>query len=236
MKIAIISIFTLVSIQLMAQVTTAPYFKTMIPIKHIYVPVGFDSNDLSEVVIEGQLPDLCYKAPEVYISRDTKDIKIKVVAYKSSDKTLGCPRVKVPFIEVVNTGILERGDYRLLGNEKTKFQKNSFLNVAQSVKGTVDDYIYAKVESVDFDGYKRVTLKGYNPSDCFEFDKVEVYGNGKDTYSVLPILKQVSETCVEKEVKFAYEFDLPDTIQRNKILLHIRAMNGKSFNRIIRKN
>jgi hypothetical protein len=218
-------------------VTAGDMVKHRVPIGNIYVPFGFDSNDLSEVVVEGVLPDLCYSGPEVYLTRDGKNLKLKVIAYKEDNPEKACLRMKVPFSETVNTGILDRGRYNIVGNENTKFEKEAELKVQESASGAVDDFIYARVESVTFDGNKTVTLRGFNPSPCFALDQVKFVDNGVDTYSVLPILKYSGSRCAEVMTEFTYTAELPDTLSRKKILLHVRAMNGKSVNTLItRKN
>ena len=227
-------IFTLTALAIISSAFGAnSYIKKKVPVGNIYVPFGFDSNDLTEIVVEGVLPDLCFKAPEVYMMREGNNIKLKVVAYKDNTPQVACPRVRVPFNEVVNTGILDRGKYKLTANKNTKYETKSELKVSESVSGAVDDYIYARVEGIEFDGHKRVTLKGHNPSDCWELDKVEFADNGTDTYSVLPILKQVKADCKEVMTEFTYEADLPDTLERDKVLLHVRAMSGKSVNKLV---
>ncbi len=217
--------------------SAADMVKHRVPIGNIYVPFGFDSNDLSEIVVEGVLPDLCYSGPEVYLTRDGNNLKLKVVAYKEANPEKACLRMKVPFNETVTTGILDRGRYKIVGNEGTKFESKADLKVLESVSGAVDDHIYARVESVSFDGVETVTLRGQNPSPCFDLDKVEFVDNGADTYSVLPILKYKSERCPEVMTDFTYTAKLPNTLDRKKILLHVRAMNGKSVNALVtRKN
>ena len=81
-----------------------------------------------------------------------------------------------------------------------------------------------------------VELKGYNPSDCFQFDRVELVSNKEDVYSVLPIMKKVSDFCPMKMVPFSYEVEIPDDLPRKNILLHVRSMDGRSVNHLFAKH
>jgi hypothetical protein len=73
-------------------------------------------------------------------------------------------------------------------------------------------------------------LKGYNPSDCFELKEIIIIDNGVDTYSVLPKMKQVKEFCPKKMIPFAYEVEVPQRLEADKVLLHVRVMDGRSVN------
>ena len=94
-------------------------------------------------------------------------------------------------------------------------------------------YVYANVDYIETTQGSRIALlKGYNPSDCFEFDRVQFISNERDTYSVLPIMKQVREFCPMKMVPFEILVVVPRTLSVEKLLLHVRVMNGKSVNAI----
>ena len=62
---------------------------------------------------------------------------------------------------------------------------------------------------------------------------MEFKSNGENTYSVLPIMKQNSELCPMKLVPFEYEISIPKELDKKKVLLHVRSMNGSSINRIV---
>ena len=44
--------------------------ETKVPVSHLYVPDGFDSNDNVEMVVSGILPNLCHKSPKTAVVRD----------------------------------------------------------------------------------------------------------------------------------------------------------------------
>lgn len=207
-------------------------YETSVPVDHIYSPAGFDSNDNAEVVITGILPDLCYKAPKSTVSLKDGKINVAVKALRKNNGMAFCTLIRLPFTEVVNIGVLDKGKYSIAVNEKTASELSGKLSVSEARSNSIDDVIYANVEKVErLDNDKRtVLLKGYSPSDCFELKEIEVRDNGVDTYSVLPKLKQVREFCPKKMIPFTYEFEVPERLNVEKVLLHVRVMDGRSVN------
>ena len=205
----------------------------LVPVNNIFSPEGFDSNDNVEVIIEGQLPNLCHRSPmkKVVVTDKTVDIKITALHYHDSNPY--CPEMVVPFLEKVDLGILDKGNYAITVNGRSVYKKQGQIKVNESISDAVDESVYARVEYVEKSvGTRTVKLKGYNPSDCFVLDKVEILNNDKDVYSILPRMKQISEFCPMKMIPFEYEVELPNTLKKDKVLLHVRAMDGKSINTI----
>ncbi|MCP4914706.1 MAG: hypothetical protein GY909_16435 [Oligoflexia bacterium] len=207
--------------------------EVMVPIEQIYSPHGFDSNDNAEVVIEGYLPNLCHKSPksEVVVKDNVIDIKLKSLKYASDNPY--CPEMIVPFIEAIDVGVLDKGIYDIRVNGKSIYQKDGILKVAEASSDAVDDFVYANVEYVaKKEGSRVVELKGYNPSDCFVLDEIEIVDNGKDVYSILPKMKQIYDICPMKMVPFSFEVEVPAKLKSEKVLLHVRSMDGKSVNSV----
>ena len=199
-----------------------------VPVESVFAPKGFDTNDDSEVIIEGYLPNLCYKSPRVMVVRSQYAVNIQVVALKNTDPSADCAQMRVPFLETASIGVLDRGKYNIFVNTIGLDE----LEVIESSSSAIDDYIYANVHNIEIDNHKGIArLKGYNPSDCFEFARFEYISNEKNVYSVLPIMKQVSDFCPKKEVPFSYEFEIPKGLKSDRVLLHVRSMNGKSVNK-----
>ncbi len=205
-----------------------------VPVGQIFSPAGFDSDDHAEVIVMGYLPNLCYKAPKAKAEVDGKKIKLKVSALKNV-RSLYCPQVIVPFMEIVQLGVLDKGKYDIVANEDSEYQKNSNMLVKEAVSDATDPDIFANVSNVEKIGMgRKIVLKGYNPSDCFELKKVEFIDNGIDTYTVLPKLKQLREFCPKKEVPFSYEVEVPKKLVADRILLHVKVMDGKSVNTLFK--
>lgn len=205
-----------------------------IPSDNIFLPFGYDSNDNVEIVVTGTLPNSCYKAPSVKLEKSDDTISVFLMANNYSLNDGLCREIKIPFTKTISLGVMKEGTYRVIINENTPEEFIGILTVSPSNGDQVDSFIYANVDFIrkNFDK-DQVELKGTNPVDCFELDRVEVYDNGVDTYAVLPILKQTKETCLPNTKPFSYVVDLPQTLKNFPILIHVRSMNGRSVNTVI---
>lgn len=200
-------------------------------VSKIYVPMGFDSNDNTQIMLTGSLPNLCYKSPKVSVVIEGGVIKLSVQALFEGSSEVACAEVAVPFLEKVNLNILEAGSYVVKANLETASLLEETLTVKQAASVDVNDHIYARVDYVERkDDSRTVLLKGYNPSDCFELDRIDEVSNEKDTYSVKPIMKKIREFCPLKMVPFEYKYDVPEGLPADEILLHVRTMQGDSVN------
>lgn len=203
-----------------------------VPVDHIYSPKGFDSNDKSEIIVSGWLPNLCHKSPQSKVVVKDKVINIQIQALHQYDNNnLFCPEMIVPFVEIVDVGMLDKGNYKVVVNGHSPNSLKSELFVSESISNSVDEHVYANVDYIEkSEGSRMVNLIGYNPSDCFVFDKIEYVDNGKDVFSILPKMKQISDFCPMKMVPFNLEMEVPNNLKSDKVLLHVRVMNGKSVN------
>ncbi len=206
-------------------------FLTHVPIDNIYSPKGFDTNDNTEIIISGFLPNLCHKAPTTSYELISNTIHVSVQALKYDPSNPFCAEMIVPFVESVNIGILDKGNYDIVVNGQTVFEKSSNIYIEEAGDSAIDDFTYANVEYVEksMNG-RKISLIGHNPSDCFVLDEVKVVDNNKDTFSILPIMKQVSEFCPQKMIPFTYDVEIPQNLKTSKVLLHVRVMDGKSVN------
>lgn len=198
---------------------------------HVYSPKGFDSNDNVEVVVEGLLPSLCYSAQKTHVVVKKGRVDIKVHADYRHRKGTGCAQMQIPFIETVSLGIMDKGSYEIFVNGKSL----SEVKINENNSDAIDDAVYANVDDIDkHESAGYVILKGYNPSDCFVLDEVVVISNKRDTYSLAPKMKQKSDFCPMKMVPFEINVEIPTELKRDKILLHVRSMDGKSVNSLYR--
>ena len=207
-----------------------------VPVTNVFTPKGFDTNDMAEVVIKGFLPNLCHKAPMVKAKVVGKNIEIEATALNYEPDNPFCPEMIVPFLTSVEVGVLERGDYQVKVNTRTPYENKGNLFISEALSPSVDEHTYAYVDHVvRIEGTRKVRLNGYNPSDCFVFDRVDYVDNGKDVFSVLPKLKQVHPVCPMKMVPFSIVTEVPERLEAKEVLLHVRVMNGKSVNSIFRQ-
>ena len=205
--------------------------EVLTPINNIYTPKGFDSNDNAEVVLTGYLPNLCHKSPKTRVEIDGNTINVTVTSLKYTASNPYCNQVLVPFLKTLDLGILEKGKYEIVVNGESTHQHKRILSIAPHHAGSIDEYIYPAVEFIEKNHHNNtIRITGYNPSDCFVLDRIEVVDNSVDTYSVLPVLKRVNDFCPLKMTPFSYEMEVPTEIDRSLVLLHIRSMNGNSIN------
>lgn len=239
MKIAFSAFLVLASLNLYAQ--SEPIVITS-PIDHVFVPMGFDNNDNIEVVVTGKFPNPCYIKNSMHVRVQDEKIHIEVTALKKDNPDLAmCAPMEVPFRESITIGNLQGGDYDLIINEGTRFEHNEKLQVAVSDSQSVDDYLYPIVEYVELGFTGGLSGDAFiiarSPSDCVVFDQVKYISNGKDTISVLPIMKKVTGVCNNRQKRIEIPIKFKPNAFRNKdVLLFVRSIEGKAVNTIISKD
>lgn len=203
--------------------------QTQVPVDHLYVPKGYDSNDNIELVVEGYLPNLCYKNPSSVVNVDGNTINVSIIANSTDFEGAQCAEMIVPFSHVFTVGLLHKGNYNVVVNG----EHSTSLFVTESSSDAIDEDIYANVEHIkQIPGEQRVVIKGHHPSFCLEFDRFEITHNDKDVYSVRPITKKITDFCPKKMIPFEYEMEVPNELKRNRVLIHVRSMSGNSVNSI----
>jgi hypothetical protein len=206
------------------------------PVKHLYLPHGFDSNDAVEVVVTGEFPNTCYSRNDVKVkvSEETIDISITAANHEKIASPVRCAEMIVPFKEVVHVGNLQGGKYKVRVNEKTRFLLEDEFTIQEASSNSVDDHIYAAIEWVEKKSDKEFVLHGWRYSNCIDLEKIEVVSNKKDTISILPVMKQLSSFCPMKMMPTAYSMKLDlSELKMKQPLLHVRTMDGKSVNSIV---
>lgn len=198
------------------------------PVKHLYVPSGFDSNDAVEVVVSGSFPNSCFGRNTVNVEVHGDVVDIEVTAIKK--KSFACIDMIIPYQEVISIGNLQGGNYSVRVNEVLE----ESLKVEEASSNSVDDHIYAAIDQIDETAPGQFVLKGWRYSPCVVLDEVKVVSNNKDTLSLMPVMKQVSTFCPMKMTPVSYPVKLNfQSLKTTEPLLHVRTMDGKSFNKII---
>lgn len=206
------------------------------PVDHVFVPEGFDNNDSVEVVVTGTFSNTCYSRNQVQVKVVDETIKISIDALNNTKKSKNCAEILVPFKEVVSIGNLQGGNYTIVVNEKSRYELKDQLKIAAASTNNVDDHIYALVEYIDLGFVESgdAMLVGWNPSDCLELDHVEYISNKKDTLSILPVMKKVSDFCPMKmtPIHIPIKYDR-NAFNSDKILLYTRTIEGKSVSTLV---
>lgn len=204
-----------------------------VPIDRTFFPVGFDDNDISQVVITGDLPDTCHKLGPtgVHVDRVNKVLTVQQRAYKAPGV---CMRVFVPYTSVVNVGILEAGTYTVEDRASGKIMGPLTVEVAKTP--WQDDYLYAPVADafVETQGGKRtLVITGSFTDRCTSLKEVRVEPH-KDVIVVQPIAGHTDRphNCGHEKVPFLRRDALPQ-VAGGTYLLHVRSMNGQALNKVI---
>lgn len=205
--------------------------------RHVFVPVGFDDNDETMVVVDGYLPSACYRLtkPEADVDHAARTITVKA---KARYFDVPCLDALIPYHVEVGLGVLPFGDYQVRVEGSSLPARK--LAVAEARNAGPDDFLYAPIDSanVERDPQTRkivATMKGRFTSRCMVWDDVRIEDHG-DTVNVLPIVKiDPSVPCDGEEVPFRKSVELPDQLTGGRKLLHVRSLNGQAVNHLFFK-
>lgn len=200
--------------------------------KNFFVPVGFDDNDQTVAVMDGYLPDTCYRLRPAIVEVDATNQKIVVEA--QAVKYPGpCMDVIIPYSSVVQLGVLAVGNYKIVTKGGKELEK---VEVKRATSPGPDEFLYAPVENTQVEtsaGKAHAHLFGRYTNSCMEIQDIKVINSGK-TIEVLPIMgkKPNAGVCVPMEVPYEKIIQLPTLKANERYLLHIRSLDGQSVNQV----
>lgn len=207
------------------------------PVTNVYTPSGFDDNDNAQVVVEGEFQNTCYKVGPVRlkVDREEQKIQFQLMALKYSGP---CLEVRTPFIKVVDLGILPEGKYSV--SSVGKASRPAALSIHHTESKMADDFLYAPVDSGfvrknDAGDRRILTLTGAFPNSCMKFSEEEntvLVKRVGNILEVLPIVQMQKGNCLTVMVPFTKSVFLSDEIPTGKYLVHIRTLNGQSYNKV----
>lgn len=218
------------------------------PVEKVFVPLGFDDNDNVEIVLAGHFTNACSKVGPVEVAvdaaRKTVTLSPKMFVYDRGGRC-AAQEMYLPFSQTVNLGTLDVGDYKVRLASQPDLAAED-LRVERATKATPDDYLYAPVDDVlvrqqpSLGGkLRRITLRGTFPTlvdGCFALKEVRTNVTPGNVVVVLPIVETLgSGDCASRGV--SREFSFRSTIAadiKGMALVHVRVMNGQSFNRVVR--
>lgn len=200
-----------------------------------YIPQGFDSNDATHVVVEGTLPNTCYRVGPGKAKLDTETNKIIVEQTAYVYKGAMCMQMIVPFNLTLDIGILNVADYTV--KDAVTSKELGTLPVSLATSADPDDYNYATISDayVDhtFTGERAIILHGQLPGNCWYLSEKRVIRESKDVLTVLPILaKREDVQCNDAPVYFTTTVELPEDLAPGRHLLHVRSQSGAAVNKL----
>ena len=214
------------------------------PVNKGFVPLGFDDNDNTEIIVHGEFPNTCYKTGPVsaIVDEATKTIVVDARSYRYSG---ACAEMLVPFIQVAKVGVVTKGDYKIEVYDHPEMQVLP-LSVKEATTSNPDDFLYAPVETVSLDstdeGAPALKVEGTFPllfTGCMILDEVRVSRTPGEVLIVLPIahISNTQSDCVGLEPgrRFSKTVALP-SVARGEYLVHVRVLAGNSVNRLIQIN
>ena len=214
-----------------------------VPLKKVFVPAGFDSNDRVQFAVGGELKNSCYKiaSNSVTVHPETKTIVVKQQAYVY----LGfCLMMIVPYSDVITLGIMEQpGDYQIIDGSSGQPMGRILINLARNVEQ--DEYLYAPVTDVSLATQSgdtpsennpeknKLVLRGTFTNSCMSIKEVKVSYN-ENSIVVQPLAHYAPQTenCKEEKRNFSQEVSL-DSKLAGEYLVHVRSLNGAAINKVV---
>lgn len=212
----------------------ANYQEVYVPVDHLYIPYGFDNNDNVEFVVSGILPSLCHRSPKIRTEIIANEVVITVTSLYEKKEFTDCEDLVIPFSQTVHLGVIRDGQYNVVANKGTFFEKIKPLKIYEDNGKAINQFYYANIEEIQTtDDPQKIILKGRIPKGCFEVKEIKSFDNGSDAISILPIIQKVSKTCSHRQEPYQAEFFIPQNSLERRILLHVRRLDGNSINLIV---
>jgi hypothetical protein len=195
----------------------------------LYIPEGFDTNDVVEVTVAGRLPDLCYRNPSYEVHREGNTFTISLFAYYVPTPE-GCRALSLPYKETISLGVLSAGTYEVKLKRFRLTADSGRVRVKEASSSLQDEFMYGNVMGIREDEAGRgIELIGTNPVNCLKFEKL-VASIQKSVIVLRPRFREEG-VCKEHPTPFSIKYEVPYLKAHPKgMLLHVRVMDGRSYN------
>lgn len=201
----------------------------------IFIPTGFDDNDVAQIVSLGHFNSTCYRSADPKIDIDTEKftIHIGLQALKYEEP---CEQIRNKFVKVIDLGILPSGVYTIIESN----QERGTLNIKHTESKSRDDFLYAPIHSAEiyFDPRSEeafMELRSAMPNSCYHLreENIQIVHKSARVIEILPILERDSRPnaeCTQTRTMLRRVLSFPDKFDAESYLFHIRTMNGESLN------
>lgn len=219
----------------------------------VYMPMGFDSNDTVEIVIDGSLPNYCYRIgpTTVNVDKEKHVITVRQQAYVRTNQSW-CASARLPYTLPIRVGTLPSGDYQVVveAKELSKPRLSGVLPVASIESNGPDERLYAPVtdvrvrrvpkagdlpeEYVEAEKFPyEAVLTGVLTSSCMSIDHTEVIVRDNHVIEVLPIVAMTEgEGCAEMIQPFTVRVPLNVEAKTGRHLVHVRSAGGNAIHQV----
>jgi len=199
----------------------------------VFTPKGYDINDDIRVFVSGTKPSPCFGTPYGVVERIGNELKITVRARQKVAKDRLCIAMEVPYLAGIRIKDIPAANYDLHVNPGTFHAITAKLEISPSATDSIDDFLYPAVEYITVDPKTRVVkLHGTNPSKCLQLDKIIHTSNGINTYAIMAIMEKRGSVCEVELDPFVYTYQLPHDLHADKILVHVRTLDGTWQNKV----
>lgn len=206
-------------------------------IDRLYIPHGFDDNDIVEVVIFGHFSDSCHQLGEAEVKFSDNRQKVTVTPISYKEEGVSCVQMISPYVQAIKLGRMFKGQYEF--NVTNNPQANERLFVKEAQVSARDDFMYPPVDYAEVknnpNGGSVLTLKGRYPKlkqGCMKTTSAMLHFQDGDMLVIQPKAKIINKLDERGcEAQYESNFQLPYTLN-GKVLLHVRTVNGQSYNRV----
>lgn len=213
------------------------------PVEQVFVPFGFDSNDNVEVIVHGNFVNSCFKVGPAKGSVDYATSTITVEASSYFYPASECAKIVVPFEQSVSLGIVHPGTYRVVVKDVPAATVTDLV-IAEATSDEADDFLYAPVVQSSLttgaDGRSVVRIEGSYPYTfvgCMSVKEVRIHLTPGHVLVVQPIAELLTggPICDAQNGSKAFTIDTPiqDRLESGDFLVHVRALSGRSVNRVV---
>lgn len=212
------------------------------PTEKLFVPLGFDDNDNVEVVVHGHFLNSCYKTGPSIVETDVQNKIIRVLPQSYEYQNALCAQVLVPFMQEIKIGTLAHGEYKVIVGNRSDVEPKT-LSVKPRTTESPDDYLYAPVDDARLNTNDQkgqsLTVSGRYPMTlvgCAMVTDVKSIQTPGEVLLVLPVMELLTDEneCAARKwtPKFSITKKLDSNLKAGDYLMHVRVLNGNSFNKI----
>lgn len=205
-------------------------------VEKLFVPDGYDDNDMIEVVVAGTFPDSCHQVGEAItrIDEHAKTVSIMQLAYR--EPGVMCVQMTSPFSHTIKIGHLSQGHYNFKVLNSPDLSRTVMVKHADV--DSTDDFLYPPVDFADVvhgqGGKPVLVVKGNYPlmkKGCMKTKDAIITLQSQDMLVVQPKAVITEETDQGCESSYEERYQLHDSLS-GRFLIHVRALNGQSYNRV----
>jgi hypothetical protein len=236
----------IITMALTLNVLAAPKISE-VNIEEVFVaPVGYDSNDNVEIIVDGKLPNACY---ELYkTDTEIKGFNIYVKQYIKIKQISECrpenqsqhttPLWPVQYTNRIEIGELVKGKYSIIYNTNFSQKMKTFV-VSKSVSSSIDDDLYAPVsnafipELIYSTSNAQVILTGIMTNTCMSFQGDVKVIRHDNVFIILPKMSvHRNRVCTSTMEPLQHIVSLGEVQKEGRYLIHVRSTTGRSVNKL----